>query len=201
MTAQSEYLVPTSELQAVNVLLEAISQVPVTSLLDEDVNTDANVARKRLYESSRTIQSDGWHFNQEIGFIIDPATDGSITLPSNTLRVVRWYFSGLGGDEKDLVHRGARLYDRIGHTFNIGVSVKVDLTVLLPFDELVEAFRWYVTVAACRRFVAGRLHSATSYQFTRQEELDAMRAAEQADAETDERTLEGNPAFRRMRMR
>lgn len=199
--AQAEYLVPTSELQAVNLALESISQVPVVSLSASDTNTDADVALKRLYEANREVQKVGWHFNQEMDFVLDPDGDGKINLPTNALQVYRIYYSGLGGDSKDLVVRGSKLYDRIGHTFVIGCSVKVDLTVLLPFTDLPEAFRWYITIRAVRRFNVGKMHSPVAFQFSSQDEKEAKWEAEQMDAEVDQRTLGGNPHMRRMRRR
>lgn len=201
MTSQSDYLVPTTELQAVNLMLEAISQVPVASLSTEDTNPDAETAIKRLFESNREVQMRGWHFNQEMNHQIDPSPEGYIYVPSNCLMIRRVYFSGLGGDEMDLVMRGNRLYDRYGEGFVVGRSVMVDMTVLLPFTDLPEAWRWYVAVRACRRFTVGKLHSGNAYQFTKIDETEAAVAAEQADAETDQRTMRDNPHIWRMRRR
>ncbi len=200
--AQTEYLTPTTALQAVNRMLEAIGQAPIASLLAADTNVDAELALNILYDSSREIQQEGWHFNQEMEYVIDPNEDtGEITLPSSTLRVWRIYGAGLGGDDKDLVVRGNRLYDRIGHTFNIGLSVKVDLTIALPFDQLPQPFRTWVNIRAVRRFTAGKTVSSTAVSFTSEDEKIAWRAAEQHDAETDQRPLYINPHIRRMRRR
>jgi hypothetical protein len=200
MSTQSQYLVPTTELQAVNLMLEAISQIPVTSLAAEDVNPDAETAIKRLYETNREVQTEGWHFNTEMGLQIDPNEDGEVWLPNNALKVERVYWTGLGGDTMDLVVRGKRLYDRYGSGFNLGgISVKVDLTVLLPFEDLPEAFRWYIAVKATRRFSTGKLHSGNAYQFSKADEQEARIRAEQAESQTDQRTMRSNPHIARMR--
>ena len=201
MTSQADYMRPTTELQAVNVMLEAISQAPVASLSAEDTNTDAETALKRLYETSREVQKDGWHCNQEFNYVLDPDADGNVHLPLNTLKVRRVYFAGTGGDDMDLVQRGQRLYDRYGKGFKVGVSVTVDLTVLLEFSDLPEDLRWYITVRGARRFVTGKLASGNAYQFTKADESEAFVRAQQADAETDQRTMKDNPHIMRMRRR
>lgn len=201
MTSQSEYLRPTTELQAVNVMLEAISQSPVASLASEDTNTDAETALKRLYEANREVQKDGWHCNQEFNRVIDPGEDGTITLPLNTLKVRRVYFAGTGGDDMDLVQRGQKLYDRMGKGFNVGLPVTIDITVLLAFTDLPEDLRWYITVRAARRFVTGKMASGNAAGFTKADETEAFVRAQQADAETDQRTMRDNPHIYRMRRR
>lgn len=201
MTSQAEYMRPTTELQAVNVMLEAISQTPVASLSAEDTNTDAETALKRLYETNREVQKDGWHVNQEFNRVLDPDSGGNVLLPLNTLKVRRVYFAGTGGDDLDLVQRGQKLYDRMGKGFNVGLSVTVDLTVLLEFTDLPEDLRWYITVRAARRFVTGKMASGNAYQFTKADETEAFVRAQQADAETDQRTMFDNPHIMRMRRR
>lgn len=199
--AQSEYLTPSSALEAVNLMLSAVDLVPVVSLLEEDTNVAAEMALKTLYSASREVQQEGWHFNQEKEFPLNPSPEGEILLPNNTLKVKVRYDLGGGYSSKDLVIRGGRLYDRRGHTFNIGATVKVDITLLLPFEDLPEAFRWYITVRGCRRYTTGKTMSSDAYKFTKQDELEARASAEQADAETDQRTVMSNPHVRRMRRR
>jgi hypothetical protein len=201
MADESEYLQPTTVLQAVNVILGAIGQSPVASLAAGQTNVDAEQAQQRLYEANREVSGEGWHYNQEMEYEIDPNEDGEILLPLNTLKVKRIYYSGHGGDDKDLVVRGFRLYDRLGHTYNIGKTVMVDLTVVLPFEECPESARWYFTVRGARRMVGQSTQSQVSVKFTSTDEEQARLRFEQEDAELDQRTLKGNPHIQRMRRR
>jgi hypothetical protein len=201
MPTRNDYLVPTTELQAVNIALEAISQLPVASLSAADVNPDADSALKRLYETNREVQGEGWHFNQEFDRVLDPTEAGEVLLPTNVLKVERVYFSGLGNDSKDLVVRGKRLYDRRGSGFKIGGPVQVDVTVLIPFEDLPEAARWYIAVKAARRFASGKLHSGNAYKLTRADEDEARIRLEQAESQTDQRTMRDNPHINYVRGR
>lgn len=196
MVTEADFLTPSSTLQAVNVIMEAFGQAPVASLINV-TNLDAETALNRLYETSREVQEEGWHWNQEIDYKIDPNVGGEIVLPYNCLKVKKVYF--LQGHKKDLVVRGDKLYDRIGHTFNVGVTATMDMTIALPFEDIPEAARRYITVKAARRMASAKLHSTTAFRFTKVDEDEARMRVEQADAETDQRTLHNNPHIRRMR--
>lgn len=194
----NDYKVPTTTLQAVNIVLEAMGERTISSL--DAGGVPASTAIQRLGEVNVELQEEGWSFNTDDAFAIDPATDGSITLPNNTLKVRQAYFDG--GYDKKLVVRGKKLYDRKNSTFNIAVPVKVDLTVALDFEDLPQAARWYITARAARRAATGKLVSATVYQFTKADEDVARLRLEQAEAEaTAMETLAGNPHVSFMRYR
>lgn len=222
MTTLADYMVPTTSLQAVNIILEAIGQTPVASLTHP--GTDAETALKRLGEANVETQAEGWSYNTDEGFIIDPGTDGSITLPANTLRVrPAWSnrmipISGgvpsnppsgpsitivMGtGPGRALVRRGMRIYDRVQHTFAIGYPVRLDLTSCLDYEDIPQGARWYIACKAARRMTAGATVSGTAYQFTKADEDEARLRMEQEEDETLH--MEGmadNPHIRFMRQR
>lgn len=139
-------LAPTTKLEAVNTMLSAIGESPVSSLNSGLV--DAELAISILDATSREVQSKGWHFNREYNFSITPTTTGEIVLPMNCLKV-----DGITqNQELDLVQRGRKLYNRRSHSFVVSQSVAVDMVVLLDFEEIPEAARNYITVRAARIF-------------------------------------------------
>jgi hypothetical protein len=117
-------------------------------------------------------------------------------LPANTLSAAVHQVSG-----KTLVQRGMKIYDRRGHTFNIGMTVKVDLVSTIAFEDLPPAARWYITCKAARRFAAGRAPSGTTYQFTKQDENDARVRMEQEDERIAQHSMQMNPHITFMRRR
>lgn len=135
----------TTELDAVNLMLSIIGESPVNSVEDTGV-VDAVLAKQLLDETSREVQTYGWHWNTDKGYRIAPTVDGEIVLPANTLKV----------DEvdptKDFVQRGTKLWDRRNHTFKIGQSVTVDIVRFLPFEEIPQVARYYIAVRAGRKF-------------------------------------------------
>lgn len=171
---------PTTELEAVNLLLDVIGESPINSLSNSAV-VDAVKAKATLSEISRAVQSKGWHFNTEKDYELVPTVfDNEIQLPANCLRV-----DSVGKDRLvDVVQRGSRLYDRRKHTFKFDKSLTVDLVVLLPFEELPEAARYYIAVRAARVFQARSVGSDTLYQFTAQDEQQALTDLKKAEGLT-----------------
>lgn len=188
-------LTPTTELEAINLMLFVIGESPVNSVEDTGV-VDAVVARQILIQSSRDVQLVGWHWNTEIDYPI-PASfpEGELALPPNTLKV-----DTTGADEGfDLVQRGNRLYDRKNHTFNVGRTVYVEIVLLLPFDQLPEAARSYIVMRAARQFQERMVGSEVIWQFNSRDELRAWANLMSAEAETlDLNVFNDNPSVRRV---
>jgi len=104
----------TTKLNAVNTMISVIGEAPVNSLGGTAVPVTVVQAENTLDETSRAIQSEGWHFNTEHEYTLTPNTfDSKIILPNNTLRI------DLDPEiytENDPVQRGLTLYDRKNHT-------------------------------------------------------------------------------------
>ncbi|QBE66838.1 phage tail protein [Pseudoduganella lutea] len=189
---------PTSELDAVNLMLQVIGESPISSLSGPPV-VDAVIAQQVLAETLREVQSQGWHFNTEKEYPLVPSFEtNEISVPLNTLRV-----DTIGPDQGiDVVHRGTRLYDRKKHTYEFSRTLKVDLVVLLPFEELPQAARHYITVKAARKFQARAVGSDTLYQFTQADEVEARRIFKKAEGATaDHNFLTGTTVTRILQRR
>ena len=174
-----QQLVPTTELEAVNILLDTISEAPVSTLEDTGL-VDVAVARQRLREVSRSVQSKGWDFNSEPDYPLPLTTTGEIEVPPNALRVnTSGYFK-----HSKIVQRGSRLYDKENHTYKFEKPVTVDIIFLLPFNELPEAARYYITVRAARIFQDRIQGSDGDHQYTAQDEMDALVTLKEAEGDT-----------------
>lgn len=192
-------LTPTSELEAINTILSVIGESPISSLSDISSVADAVTAQSILSEVSRQVQTKGWHFNTEKNFELSPdAFSKEIVMPSNALRV-----DPMGDDrETDAVQRGNRLYDRTKHTFQFSKSIKCDIVLLLPFDQLPQAARHYVTIKAARIFQSRTVGSEALYQFTALDEKDALLDLKRNEGITgDYNILTSNPTVFRSLIR
>jgi len=126
-------IIASTELEAVNAILNNIGETSVSSLEDETL-VDALMARSLLTNVSRELQTKSWHWNTDLERKMLRNNKGEIVLPTNTMMVEP------AGQDKGLalVQRGRRLYDRSKHTYNFDKDITVNLTVSLPFDEMPE---------------------------------------------------------------
>ena len=173
-------LYPTTELEAVNTMLSSIGEAPVNTIEDNGV-VDAVMARQILNSVSREVQSRGWHFNTEKEYTITPSyPDGEMVLPKTLLRIDTTSIDR----DIDVVQRGQRLYDRRKHTFKFDTALKVDMIILLPFDELPEPARQYITIRSSRIFQERVVGSSELSNFSMKDELRALVALREMEAET-----------------
>ena len=181
-------LSPTTELEAINTMLSTIGESPVNAVEDTG-NVDVVIARQILQTVSREVQARGWHFNTEKNYTITPDSEGYLVLPNTVLKVDTVY----PDSSKDVVVRGSRLYDRENHTYVFTDAVKVDMTILLTFDELPEVARNYATIRASRIFQERVVGSDTLHAFNSQDEARAMVSLMEYEADTaDLNILSGN---------
>lgn len=178
-------LIPTTELEAVNALLEQIGEAPVSSL--EDLALDAASARNTLKRVSREIQVRGWHWNITIQKLTKNS-NGEFLVPTNAIRI-----DTIGPSKAvDVVIRGKRLFDKRPYkntTVFAESELHVQMTSLLPFEELPEAVRQYIYIRAARQFQEFNLGSRTISEFTADDERDAMAALMDEELETGDYNL------------
>lgn len=138
---------PLSELEAVNLMLATIGESPVSSL-NNSGDLHIAMATQFLYDASREVQTVGWHFNYEEEYPLPLNIDQELVVPNNTLSLD---VSDVD-NAYDVVMRGNRLYDRKNHTYTFSKSLRVDLTLFLPWDSLPQPARQYIAIMASRRF-------------------------------------------------
>ena len=74
-------LTKTTQLEAVNVMLSAIGEAPVSSLENSQLE-DVAVAQNILNETIVDVQTTGYNFNSEYNYKISPDTDSIINVPN-----------------------------------------------------------------------------------------------------------------------
>lgn len=159
----------TSELEAVNTMLDCIGESPVSSLASSGL-VEVAKAKNTLNEISRLVQAGDFHFNTEDDYPLEVDSDSNINLPANTLSVDETS----QGTAVDVVARGLRLYDRKNHTYVFTAPLKATIKFLLPWDELPQPVRHYVMIRASRVYQARELGSDTQFRFSEAEEGQAL---------------------------
>ena len=179
----------TTKLEAVNIMISVIGEAPVNTL---GVGTgfipvSVSQAESVLDETTKAVQSEGWHFNTEHEYPLTPdAVTKRIKLPGNTLSVdldPQIY------TDSDPVQRGRKLYDRKNHTDIWTKEVKASITFELDFEELPEQFRHYITVKSARIFASRFLGNREIEGFALRDEIEAKARAIESDSENADRTI------------
>jgi hypothetical protein len=165
LPASLSVLHPTTELEAVNVMLGTIGEQPVNSL-DISTISEVSIASGMLYEVSREVQTRGWSFNEETEYPL-ALSGGEIPLPINCLKVV------VTGESDWIIRRGSRLYNRTEHTYTFTAGVDSTIVFFLPFTELPQAMRNYITLRTARKFQVRILGSDSIEKFTEVDENQA----------------------------
>ena len=180
---------PTTELDAVNAMLATIGEMPVSST-SGGTHADVMIALDTLRQVSREVQLMGWYFNIEYNYSLPTDLEGHITLPPNIISVdVEPRTAGFLKEPQDVVQRGNRLYDLTNHTYVFTDALTATITVLLPFEELPETAKAYITVRASRLFVSRVVGSETLQQFTKQDEAMTYAALRREQARKTDRNF------------
>lgn len=181
-------ITPTTELDAVNVMLTSIGESPINTL--GSGLQEAEIAEVVLDNVSRDIQSAGWHFNTEIRYKLIRTANKTINLPSNVVKIDKTNL--LRDYNIDVVERGRQLYDRIGNKYTFDDDIEVDMVVLLPFDEIPEVARRYITLRAARTYQQRMIGNDTLSKMLVTDEQQAWISLREAEAEVSDYTIFDN---------
>ena len=165
-----------TELDAINIMLSTIGETPINSLTGV-LPGDVALARNTLAAVVKEVQLTGWHFNTEEDYPMPLLATGEIRIPPNVAAA----YPPEGDISLDVIIRGDRIYDRTNHTFIFTEPLTLTVKLILPFDEMPEAFKWYATVKAARRFQEEAVGSGELAGFTERHEMEARIIAERED--------------------
>ena len=143
-------LAPSTKLDAVNALLTAVGEYPITNIQDDIA--EAQIAVQVIDEVSREVQSRGWSWNRRPKATLTPDVNNEIALPANVTRVnpcdvygnplkLRWTI------------RDGKLWSMDDFSATFEDVVYADLIYLWEFDELPEEVRRFVTLDAQQRYM------------------------------------------------
>jgi hypothetical protein len=169
--------VPTTKLGAVNICLSAMGEPAVNSL--DDAAIDAQSAANIVDETTASVQSEGWDWNTE-KHTLSPNTDGFILLPENTIRV-----DTIEEDAgTDVIQRGLKLFDRKTSSYSFTKPLRLELIVILPFEEVPFSAKQFIAIRAARIFQQRSLGSDTLYKYDAADEQRAWAVLVQEEADT-----------------
>lgn len=155
-----------TELDAVNQILGAVGQAPVTTL--DDTNPDVAIAYDTLQEVNREVQSEGWGFNTENEYPFTPDVNGNISIPDNVLMLdLSDLFENRG---YQVVKRNGKLYNKTDHTYTWTSTLKCDVVWLFDFVDLPTPVRDYIVARASVQASSKMIGDPTIFQLLQQKE-------------------------------
>ena len=139
-----------TELSAVNSILGAIGQAPLTTLNFD--NPEISFIYNQLRDANVDTQAEGWHFNTErhVKYTPDSVT-GKIAIANDVLQLD--VSEGWSRRTYDVVKRSGYLYDKIDHTddFSTIDSIDLDVVKMYNYEDLPTVFKRYITYRASRQ--------------------------------------------------
>ena len=196
-------LAPTTELEAVNTLLQAIGSSPLAALNSGQPDEASAIATLR--KAARDVLSMGWQFNSEYGFKLAPSAtktftpdDGSAAYTINIFKPdPQWIRASASRSDAQTGYYGLNVavrpsriytessapvlvfYDRDKNLDGFRATDRpflyLDLVWFFDFEMLPEEARAYVVILATRRFIQDKVNSSELAGFTRQDEAIALR--------------------------
>ena len=181
-----------TELESVNVILSTIGEAPLNSL-SGSLPVDGTVAKNVLSEISREVQSAGWHFNTHYKATLTRDTNNNIPVATNVVRVE--LDPNLESKvDYDLVQRDGFLFNMAKNTDIFDRNFEdVTQVLLLPFNEIPEQAKRYITIRSARVFHDRTLGANTLHKFSQEDEKQALSILRNAEARTGDFTIFDTP--------
>jgi len=178
----------TTKLESINTMLSTIGEAPVNSLTGS-LPTDATMAINILDEINREVQAQGWKFNTSYKVTLSRNTDNKIPIGDDVMHVE---FNHLKENRSsyDPVLRGSFLYNLATESFTWDKNfTEVRVVYLLPFEDIIEQARRFITIRASRIFHDRTLGANALHRFTKDDEFRALSSLKQAEASTADHNI------------
>ena len=151
-----------TELSAVNAILGAIGQAPVTNLGNVVDATGSEIPGVSAYDNPEIafiynllrdatvdVQSEGWHFNTEKHVPFTPDANKQILIGDDIIRID--VTDPWAKKTTNVVRRNGKLYNKMTHKDNDWEGeILLDVVRLYPFEDLPIPFRRFITYRASR---------------------------------------------------
>ena len=182
-----------TELSAVNAILGAIGQSPVTVV--DKTNPEIGFIYNILRDSNVDLQAEGWHFNTEKHVKYSPDdTTGKIAIGNDILRMDTT--DGWTDRTHDVVKRSGFLYDKQSHSYDFSGhsgGILLDIVKLISYDDLPEVFKRYIIYRSSVRAATQLIGNAQLAQLLAQQEVLARAAIMEYECNQGNHTMFGLP--------
>ena len=181
-----------TELSAVNAILGAIGQSPVTSL--NFTNPEISFIYNLLRDANVDLQNEGWHFNTERHVTYTPDANGKIVVGNDVLKMDTT--DGWIDRTHDVVKRNGYLYDKQSHSDDFSGhsgGIKLDIVRLISYEDLPEVFKRYIIYKASVRAATQLVGNPQLAQLLAQQEAVSRAAIMEYECNQGNHTMFGLP--------
>ena len=180
----------TTELECINIMLAAIGEAPINSLVGT-LPVDAVIAQRTLTEVNKEVQTEGWSFNQEFNVVFTRDGSNQVAIATDILKIDTNVYDH---STLDVIQRGLKLYDRKNNTYVFDEDLTCHVTYFRNFDEIPEPARRYINIKAARIFVDRTVGDDGLSTYTAQDEARARSILMDTDlSNADHNVLTGDP--------
>lgn len=196
-----------TELEAINRMLSAIGQAPVTTV--DQTNPDVAICSRTLTQVSQEVQSEGWTFNTFYNKQVTPDVDGYIIIRPVNIQVgtgVRDHIIQMDlsyntryARDKDSIAKqyltNICLYDKTNFTFNWGTyPIEVDtIEYYSGLASLPAAAQNFIVAKASTRISMRTVGDTDQYRILSNDEEYARTQLQQYETEQGDYTFFGHP--------
>ena len=182
-----------TELSAVNSILGAIGQSPVTSLVFN--NPEISFIYNLLRDANVDVQNEGWHFNTERHVTYTPDSNGKIKIGDDILKMD--VTDGWVKKQYDVVKRNGNLYDKYDHTDDwsdlTSDGIDLDIVRLFTFTDLPSVFQRYIVHRTSRQAATQLVANPQLTQLLSQQENLSRAACVEYECNQGNHTMFGLP--------
>ncbi|MCD7779673.1 MAG: hypothetical protein LUH05_03250 [Candidatus Gastranaerophilales bacterium] len=157
----------TTELEAINTMLSCVGQSPINTL-EGTKSYFTMMAENILKEECKRVLLEGWDFNTDYNYQLNPDVNNHISITDDMLLV---QFPQLYRNR--YVTRDSKLYDKKEHTYEITDPLKVKIIWNFSFDKLPENFKTYIKMSSAYKFCKRALGSETACIYTKEDVQEA----------------------------
>lgn len=184
-----------TELSAVNAILGAIGQSPVTSI--NKTNPEIGFIYNILRDANVDLQAEGWHFNTERHVPYTPQDVGGVKKIAIGNDILKMDVSdGWSKRNYDVVKRNGYLYDKYDHTDDwdeLTGSIDLDIVRLISYEDLPEVFKRYIIYRSSVRAATQLVGNPQLAQLLAQQEALTRAAIMEYECNQGNHTMFGLP--------
>jgi len=163
-------------LASVNVMLQAINELPIADDVELAELLEAQVASSVLIETKKEVLSEGWDVNSDEDYEFPQDGGGFINIPANVLDI--------SSTDGNIIMRNWQLYSKKDKTAIFDEPQKMDVIWDLDFNTLTHPIRNFITIRAAKKFQARTVMDTNVYQYTQVDEEDAHIIARRSEGFT-----------------